>query len=316
MDFFIANTDLHWFNQLKTLNPEDVNFWQPGGTMRFKAIPEGAPFLFKLKYPIKKIAGVGFFSSHSLLPIDFAWEVFHDRNGTPTYEELYRRIDSYRSISHKLRINPNIGCIVITNPTFFDEPDWIPTPLDWSKNIIQGKKYSTAIIIGNDIWNRVQQIFQSTSIKQTYDESHTYPDLEQTEEKRYGKEILVKPRMGQGAFRIKITDTYNRKYAISGEKTLPVLEAAHIRPFEKEGPNTVENGLLLRSDIHKLFDKGYLTINPDYRIEVSSRIKEQFENGRDYYKFQGHKLVTIPQAPNQRPSLKYINWHNENVYQG
>jgi len=67
------------------------------------------------------------------------------------------------------------------------------------------------------------------------------------------------------------------------------LEAAHIKPYEKSGPHLVSNGLLLRSDIHKLFDMGYLTVTSDYHIEVSPRIKEQFENGRDYYKFHGNK---------------------------
>ena len=60
------------------------------------------------------------------------------------------------------------------------------------------------------------------------------------------------------------------------------LDTAHIKPFSKSGPNYTRNGLLIRSDIHKLFDKGYVTITPDYTIEVSKRIKEEYENGREY----------------------------------
>ncbi|HEY8423583.1 MAG TPA: HNH endonuclease signature motif containing protein, partial [Clostridia bacterium] len=65
---------------------------------------------------------------------------------------------------------------------------------------------------------------------------------------------------GQGAFRVLVTDAYNRQCAVSGEKILPALEATHIKPYSKEGPNDVKNGILLRADIHKLFDAGYITI--------------------------------------------------------
>jgi putative restriction endonuclease len=50
----------------------------------------------------------------------------------------------------------------------------------------------------------------------------------------------------------------------------------------------ISNGLLLRSDLHRLFDEGYMTLNPgDRRIVVSKCIREEFENGKDYYKLEG-----------------------------
>jgi putative restriction endonuclease len=49
---------------------------------------------------------------------------------------------------------------------------------------------------------------------------------------RHGKPTLIKPRLGQGAFRLTITDSYERRCAVTGEKTLPILDAAHIRAFE------------------------------------------------------------------------------------
>lgn len=316
MNFFIGNTDYHWFTFLKAIYPEDVNFWQPGGNLRFRAIPENAPFLFRLKSPINKIAGVGFFSSQSLLPVDFAWEVFQERNGTRTYEEFYNKIDSYRKKENRLIIYPTIGCIVLTSPIFFDEADWIPTPSDWSRNIVQGKTYSMEFGVGLQLWQKVEQLLDKYRVFENTIYQTEQFNLEDSGQPRYGKEFLSKVRLGQGAFRVLVTDTYSRKCAISGEKTLPVLEAAHIKPYEKFGPHAVSNGLLLRSDIHKLFDKGYLTITPDYHIEVSPRIKEQFENGRDYYKFHGNQLVTLPSMSNQRPNVEFIDWHNCNVYKG
>ena len=61
MKLYLGNTDLEWFNYLSNIQPEDVNFWQPGGNTNFKVLGPGAPFLFRLKSPINKIGGLGFF---------------------------------------------------------------------------------------------------------------------------------------------------------------------------------------------------------------------------------------------------------------
>jgi putative restriction endonuclease len=129
----------------------------------------------------------------------------------------------------------------------------------------------------------------------------------------YGQEYLRKSRLGQGAFRILVTDAYQKRCAISGERTLPVLHASHIKPYG-EGPNHVDNGLLLRSDFHILFDRGYLTVTPDLRVEVSRRIKEEYENGRDYYRFHGNSLAVLPLSPIDHPNPGFLRWHNERVF--
>jgi putative restriction endonuclease len=108
-------------------------------------------------------------------------------------------------------------------------------------------------------------------------------------------------------------DAYNRTCAVTGEHSLPALEAAHIRSYTREGPHEVPNGLLLRADFHRLFDQGYLTISPDYRLEVSPRLKEEYQNGRSYYPFHGSELA-LPAADRLRPDPGYLAWHRENVY--
>jgi len=73
--------------------------------------------------------------------------------------------------------------------------------------------------------------------------------------------------------------------------------------------------LIFRSDIHKLFDRGYVTISSDYHFEVSKKIKEEYENGRDYYAMQG-KPLSLPGKTDLQPSSQFINWHNEKVFLG
>jgi putative restriction endonuclease len=182
-------------------------------------------------------------------------------------------------------------------------------------NIVQGKSYRTDEPIGRALWEKVNQ----TLLK--YQWMERQPDLKSqlVEEPLVAgeyREVLSRVRVGQSTFRTLITDAYQRRCAISGEKTLPVLEAAHIKPYAESGPHAVKNGLLLRSDIHKLFDSGYITVTPDYRIEVSSRIREEFENGRDYYKFEGQKLEILPSQLAQQPDITYLDWHNTNRFNG
>ena len=117
-------------------------------------------------------------------------------------------------------------------------------------------------------------------------------------------------RIGQGAFRVLITDAYSRKCAITGEKTLPVLEAAHIKAYAESGPHAISNGLLLRSDMHKLFDAGYITITKDHKVEISKRIREEFENGKEYYQYHGKELLNLPERQLNKPDSKFIEWHN------
>jgi len=306
MNYYIGNTDLDWYSFLRKINPEDINFWQPGGLSHFKAIETGSPFLLKLKSPINKIAGIGFFTSHSILPIDFAWEIFQERNGTNDYLDFYSKIKSYRGSSNPIEKNPNIGCIVLTNPIFFNESDWISLPLDWAKNIVQGKTYRTEDENGKTYWARIESVLLKYSVNQSTEIASEPTPL-------YGR-YLTNVRIGQGAFRVLVTDAYSRRCAISGERTLPVLEAAHIKPYSTFGINTTNNGLLLRADLHKLFDTGYITVTDKYNIEISKRIKEEFENGRDYYKFHGQHLVSLPHNNFEMPSKEYLKWHNDNLF--
>jgi putative restriction endonuclease len=93
-----------------------------------------------------------------------------------------------------------------------------------------------------------------------------------------------------------------------------VLEAAHIKSYASAGPNLTQNGLLLRSDLHKLFDIGYLTVTPNYHVEVSARIKEEYKNGREYYAHHGQRLLVMPELTEDQPSKEYLEWHNQSRF--
>lgn len=315
MKFYLGVTDYDWYTLLSKQENEDINFWQPAGKATFRAIRPGAPFLFKLKHPHHAIGGVGFFSSHSLLPLDVAWDIFGTRNGVASYLQFRQKIVQYRNARNAFADNPNIGCIVLTDPIFFRREDWIPVPENWHNSIVQGKTYSMEDEVGNWLWQRVEGTLDGYQLYAREDNYKNQLILEEPAPPAY-RSYLTKVRLGQGAFRVQLTDAYQRRCSISGEKTLPALEAAHIKPYAESGPHFIANGLLMRADLHKLFDSGYLTITTDYRIEVSPKIKEKFQNGKEYYRYHGSGLQVLPRRDQDRPDKQYIEWHNANLYNG
>lgn len=107
-----------------------------------------------------------------------------------------------------------------------------------------------------------------------------------------------------------VADAYRRKCAVTGEKVLPVLQAVHIRPLEAGGEYRVDNRLLLRSDLYILFDRGYVTVTPEYRMEVSQSLRADFNNGEEYLARHGSR-IWVPDSPAARPGREFLNWHNE-----
>jgi putative restriction endonuclease len=194
-------------------------------------------------------------------------------------------------------------------PLYFEEDDWIPVPDNWNRNIVQGKIYDTKEYYGKLLYQQLQEVLH----KQRFNENLLREDPNNG---RYGKKQKIKPRIGQGAFKVLITDAYYRRCAITGEKTLPVLEAAHIKLYSLNGPHEINNGLLLRRDFHTLFDRGYITINKEFNVEVSRRIKEDFGNGKEYYAHHGSKLIILPERREQLLDPHYLEWYNENAYLG
>lgn len=241
-----------------------------------------------------------------MLPSSLAWSAFGEKNGVADLGQFRARIGKYRR-TDLTEADPVVGCSILAEPFFWPEEKWIKVPTDWAPNIVQGKSYNVGEAIGADLWQEV--------LTRLILNVGPAAIAEQDQPPRYGDAYLARARLGQGAFRVLVTEAYRKRCAITGERTLPVLEAAHIQPFAAEGPNRVCNGLLLRSDLHILFDRGYVTVTPDLRIHVSERIREEFENGRDYYMHQGKSLIVLPGSLTERPAAEYLKWHNEHIYE-
>ena len=297
--FYAGITDPDWFDFLAALRPDEVNFWRPRNQNEFRAIEPGSIFLFKRRGEPFFVGG-GVLAHHSFFPLHAAWQFFGPKNGAPDFKSFERLILPHRPTEMQ---NRPLACTIIVQPFFWPRDLWIRAGEEWSQGLQVGKVYDTAKSDGETLWREVQTRLQGSFIPA----GALVGDSPQA---RYGEPRLVKPRLGQGAFRVEVTGAYTRRCAITGERTLPALEAGHIRPYAENGPHEINNGLLLRSDLHNLFDLGYLTVTLDYKVEVSRRIREEFDNGRHYYELHGKPLEVLPKLESARPSREFLEWHH------
>jgi putative restriction endonuclease len=305
---FVGITDWEWFSQLRQLpGVDEVNFWQPS-PRGFLALEPGEPFLFKLHSPRNRIVGCGVFARHVQLPVSMAWEAFGAKNGVRSLVEMRRRVERYRRTAAATPSDYEVGCILLEQPTFFEETEWIEAP-DWKPSIQVGRRYRLDEEPGLSLWRRVEQLIRNSQ----FPEMAAAPMLRESGAPRYGSPTFSRPRLGQGSFQAAIIDAYARKCAITGERVLPVLEAAHIVPYGEGGEHRVDNGLLLRRDLHALFERGYLTVARDLDILVSKRLKEEFHNGDEYLAMAGRKLI-LPSKREDRPNPQFLDWHNEHRF--
>jgi putative restriction endonuclease len=93
------------------------------------------------------------------------------------------------------------------------------------------------------------------------------------------------------------------------------LEAAHILPYSEGGEHVKSNGILLRKDIHSVFDAGYATFDEDLRFVVSDKVRDVFNNGNEYRRLHGNRL-RVPAQVGDRPDVEALRWHNNHRFLG
>ena len=118
--------------------------------------------------------------------------------------------------------------------------------------------------------------------------------------------ISIARRRGQPAFRRKLLVVYKSKCAITQTSFPEVLEAAHIIPYWNNRANHVTNGILLRSDIHTLFDRGLIAITNDYKVLINSELTDS-----EYANLMGIKLW-IPEVDEMHPDVAALALHRKN----
>lgn len=312
--FYVGITDTNWFSLLREdykkgeLN-KYINFWTPG-TKEFKALEEGDLFLFKLhnkktKEENGEIVGGAFFSHYERLSMLEAWEKYDRGNGRESLQVMYDSLQGMRK-KNNLQSSISIGCIILKDAFFFDK--WIDEPIDWNKNIVSGKKYSTDEPIGAElyqtVWRYIDRKYKSD--KEIVKEIETEMETLQVE----GQErlALVKIRVNQSVFRDRLLNKYHTCCLCKVENSA-LLKASHIKPWAASSSSEkldVENGLLLCPNHDALFDGGFISFSNDGNIIISKRLSNM-------------DCIFTNIDPSMKISLsesnkKYLEYHRKNVF--
>jgi putative restriction endonuclease len=304
---FVGVTDQDWYEFLQA-HPEqtEVNFWRPKDKSRFSAISPGEYFFFKLKAAAHNlVVGGGVLVGWELVPLSAAWEFYGPGNGAATLEEMRRLIGRHALL--RPHDDPEIGCILLKDVSFFEEGGIAGPPPEWSRNLVQGRTYELDdprygsyfdILIAQLAGHVIEIDWNDPSWR------HQGPMF---------TERLQRVRLGQRGFQTTVFNAYHRRCAITGAKIWPALQAAHIRPVAEGGEHRIDNGLLLRSDVHTMFDRGYLAVDPSYRLLVSPRLRDEFGNGDQFYAKAG-QVIALPDRKPDRPHREFLQWHFDTVY--
>ena len=199
---------------------------------------------------------------YSVLPLQLAWDIFGTGNGMPTLDAFRNAIMQYKRPGAD-SWNINVGCAVLDQVVYLPRELWVPC---YTGSVVSGKH-----MVSDDDQGVVRQVLRNLESAPSTPQVPVQPFYNSNYTLQYA---LREVRQGQGTFRVEVTDAYHRQCAVSREHSLPVLEAAHIVEWSDTHTNAVTNGILLRSDIHKLFDAGYVTVDPNgYRFVVSKRLR-------------------------------------------
>lgn len=273
----------------------------PSGRSAFRALSAGEPFLFKTHWPENQLVGGGFYSGYAALTVHEAWDLFGEGNGVGTEAELAAAIARYRKAQPD--VATVIGCVLLRDLFFLPPGKTLDAPRDFARSIVRYKGYDL-----ESTGRHVDLMFDSMLSRAEVRIADDFGHPQAVPGPVFGREQLVRTRVGQQAFKGLILTSYDRRCAITGNHIQPTLQAAHIRPVSRGGENRVDNGLLLPSDVHTLFDLGYLGINERYELMVSRALREEWSSGQEFYDRAG-QAVGVPQLRSNRPGRETLEWH-------
>jgi putative restriction endonuclease len=279
---FVGLTERAWVERVAALAPVDAVLWRPHRRL-FRALEPGEPYLLKLHAPWNAIVGAGRFVAAARLPLSLAWLGFGVANGVADPADFRRRVA--RAHRERAAADPLLSCVVLERPTVLDEGDWLTVPDDWRPSVAHGKLYRDGA--AHALWDGVRERLGARW-------SPTPPDGE----------------LGPGRFRVAVAEAYGRRCAVTGEGALAALDVVHVRPPSQGGRNRVENGLLLRADLARLFEHGLLCVEPDgFVVRLHASVRGAARGPTAYAPLDGRPLQVVPERFDLLPSRELLADH-------
>lgn len=154
---------------------------------------------------------------------------------------------------------------------------------------------------------RPRQVNDSPELLQVQKELQNDHAFDAANEADGRKKVLmsIARRQGQPKFRRDLLNAYGERCAVTGCPLREILEGAHIKPYRGEHTNHVTNGLLLRADIHTLFDLGLLRVSPvTWKVEVAAQAQSSYASCHG-------QVLRLPEKKSLRPNAEAMSQHYE-----
>lgn len=266
----------------ENIPPAKVNLWKTFA--HDYSIPPNSMIVLAIEGANHVVLPVGYatFEKTDYLTIDDAWDQYAEGN---CYKSKSEFIGAIRKYPHVYKTK-KVFCTVLREVVISSEQTSLPDEsLKFSSPNVSALFAQSAFpysLVGADK--------HESSIN---DDSFVLLDDNQTKVKVDAESVV---REGQEEFRRSLFIAYEGKCCITGESTKEVLQAAHIQSYIDKRSHHVQNGLLLRSDFHLLYDSGLMTVLEDYTIRISSSIDSEY-----YQSFNGKK-INLPVKESWYPS--------------
>lgn len=130
------------------------------------------------------------------------------------------------------------------------------------------------------------------------------------------REAMVRVRVNQGFFRAAVLAAYNNKCCVTSLEIVELLTASHIIPWSVDITNRVnpQNGLCLNAIHDRAFDRGLITITPDYQIKISPKVKPRATNEASRIFLLSYDGVKMTMPKRFKPNPDFLRYHNENIF--
>lgn len=249
-------------------------------------------------------------SSHAVLSKSDVWHLLVQLN--PRYEDKRNSVIPadycYNCINHGIMFDKHI--FIRTGETSYE---FVDEDYDYEGDVFYapGGHWASKRAVGQwkgkrfEFWERFRKLPDKYVVgnqgNNTVDQGACESASHAIDKHTYQK---ILSRRGQADFRRKLLHAYENKCAITGCSTTAVLEAAHILPHSEMQSYATKHGILLRADIHTLFDLYLMSVDPSTMQLVVSK-----ECMDDYGQLIG-KQITVPAHPNERPSVDALATHH------
>lgn len=208
---------------------------------------------------------------------------------------LKMKIGNFGSFDPELKRR---GIVGLSNTSKLDKAVWVEFNNNWESLAFESEK-----LIAD---------FSDISLEQSLEFDTT--DFPQGKE----RESVIKARVNQTFFRSAILSSYNSTCCITGLSIPELLVASHIIPWsmnQKERLNP-RNGLCLNAIHDKAFDKGFITITADYKIQISKHIQDSGDDIaiNDFFLKHSNQKINLPDR--FLPEKEFLKFHSENIFRG